>query len=277
MTTQLLIYQRAVPVSKQRHGNWSVKAGNNYAFARHVNSVPLMAVEFPSAAPEYAIVFAGTEDTVMPVVILGVKEKENRYLTETSGWQAKYVPAFIRRYPFVFSSSEDGTNFALCIDEEFAGCNEEGRGERLFDAEGEQTQYLNGVLEFLKSYQAQFRRTQAFCKKLKDLNLLEPMQAQFTLGTGERALLAGFMAVNREKIKGLSGEQLAELAKTDELELMYQHLQSMRNLSDVAQRAAPPTSEPKAAAEETAPARSEDEATKDESETPKGAGGENVH
>ncbi len=242
MTTQLLIYQRAVPVSKQRHLHWSVKAGSDFSFAKHVNSVPLMAVEFPSAAREYTVVFAGSEEAVMPVVILGVKERENRYLTETGAWQAKYVPAFVRRYPFVFSASEDGANFALCIDEEFAGCNQAGRGERLFDAEGEHTQYLRNVLEFLKSYQAQFRRTQAFCKKLKDLNVLEPMQAQFTLGTGERALLAGFMAVNREKLKGLSGDELSQLAKTDELELIYQHLQSLRNLSDVAQRTVTPTS-----------------------------------
>ncbi len=272
MTTQLLIYQRAVPVTKQRHGNWSVKAGTDYAFTKQVNSVPLMAVEFPSAAAEYAIVFAGTEEAVMPVVILGVKERENRYLTETGGWQAKYIPAFVRRYPFVFSSSEDGTNFALCIDEEFAGCNQDGRGERLFDAEGEQTQYLRGVLEFLKSYQAQFRRTQVFCKKLKDLDLLEPMQAQFTLGTGERALLAGFMAVSRDKLKALSGDQLADLARTDELELMYQHLQSMRNLSEVAQRAAPQVN----GAESAPPAKATLPVAK-EAGGEKGAAGENIH
>ncbi len=272
MTTQLLIDQRAIPVTKQRHGDWSVKAGTDYAFTRQVNSVPLMAVEFPSAAAEYAIVFAGTEETVMPVVILGVKERENRYLTDTGGWQAKYIPAFVRRYPFVFSSSEDGTKFALCIDEEFTGCNQEGRGERLFDAEGEQTQYLRSVLEFLKSYQAQFQRTQAFCKKLKDLSLLEPMQAQFTLGTGERAMLAGFMAVNREKLKALSGEQLAELIKTDELELMFQHLQSMRNLSEVAQRAAPRVDVAQSAApEEAAPSAAKEAADE------KGAAGENIH
>ena len=79
MTTQLLIYQRAVPVSKQRHGDWSVKAGGDYAFTRHVNSVPLTAVEFPSAAPEYAIVFAGTQEAVMPVVILGTAETTTQF------------------------------------------------------------------------------------------------------------------------------------------------------------------------------------------------------
>ncbi len=275
MTTQLLIYQRAVPVSQKRHGDWSVKAGADYAFAKHVNSVPLMAIEFPSAAPEYPVVFAGRDEAVMPVVILGVRERENRYLADAGTWRAKYVPAFLRRYPFVFSSSEDGNSFALCIDEEFKGCNQEGRGERLFDAEGAHTQYLRSVLEFLKSYQAQFRRTQVFCEKLKALELLEPMQAQLTLGSGEQALLAGFLAVNRQKLKALSGEQLAELARSDELELVYQHLQSLRNLSQVAQRT---TEAPAQAAEaSTDQAPGQDPTPEVKPEAQESASGGNVH
>jgi hypothetical protein len=39
------------------------------------------------------------------------------------------------------------------------------------------------------------------------------------------------MAIDREKLKTLPGETLAELAKTGELELMYVHLQSMRSFA----------------------------------------------
>ena len=75
--TQLLIYKQAVPVSRARHGNWSVEIGDNYAFSGEVNSVPLMAVEFPRAASEYAIVFAGAGGEILPAVILGVRGNEN--------------------------------------------------------------------------------------------------------------------------------------------------------------------------------------------------------
>ena len=124
----------------------------------------------------------------------------------------------------------------LCIDEAFDGCNEDGRGERLFDADGEQTQYLNSVLEFLKEYQMQFQRTQLFCKKLQELDLLEPMGAQLTLPAGEKLTLTGFQAISRDKLKALSGDQLAELAKTDELELAYMQIQSMRNFSGMLEK-----------------------------------------
>ena len=236
MSTQMLIYERAAQLSSEKHKDWSVKTGADYAFAKQVNSVPLVAVEFPHAAAEYSIVFAGEGDAMMPIVILGMREDENLYLNEANVWNAKYIPAFIRRYPFVFSSNEDKSTFTLCIDEEFAGCNQENRGERLFDADGARTQYLENVLRFVNDYQGQFQRTQLFCKKLQELDLLEPMQAQFTLSGGEQLRLAGFMAVNREKLKNLPEEKIAELFKTDELELVYLHLQSMTNFSAMAER-----------------------------------------
>ncbi|MBD2449020.1 SapC family protein [Nostoc sp. FACHB-152] len=238
MTKQLLIYEQTTPITQERHGNWSVKTGTDYSFARQINSVPLMAVEFPKAATEYAIVFTGTETSIMPVAILGIKEQENLYLKETGDWQAKYIPAFIRRYPFVFSSNDEGNTFTLCIDEGFAGCNQEGRGERLFDTQGTPTQYLESVLAFLKEFQMQHQRTQVFCNKLKALDLLEPMRVKFTLDTGEQSSLAGFMAVNRDRLNQLSGEQLVDLLQTNELELLYLHLQSMRNFNTMVERIA---------------------------------------
>ena len=236
MTTQLLIYETAVPVSSGRHAKCSVETDKRYAFTRQVNSVPLMAVEFPEASTEYAIVFAASGLDIVPLVILGARQNENLYLTDGDEWRAKYVPAFVRRYPFVFSSSEDGQTFTLCVDEAYPGLNYLGKGQALFTAEGKPTSYTEAVLKFLQEYRAQFVRTQAFCKKLKDLDLFEPMQAQFTLGSGEKMSLTGFMVVDRKKLKALGGEKLADLAATDELELLYLHLNSMRNFNWVKDR-----------------------------------------
>ena len=122
-----------------------------------------------------------------------------------------------------------------CIDDRFSGCNTEGRGEHLFDADGEPAQYLETVLNFLKEYQVQFQRTRAFCSRLKKLDLLEPMQASFTQSDGQRRNLTGFMAVNRTKLKELDDAVLAQMAKNDELELIYVHLQSMGNFRSMLQ------------------------------------------
>jgi hypothetical protein len=232
MTKQLLIYGAAEAVNKQKHKEWSVKSGADFSFASEVISVPLTAVEFIPASQDFAIVFSGEGDNIMPVAVMGVRENENLYIKADGSIDATYAPAFLRRYPFVFSSNDEGSNFTLCIDEGFEGCNQDNRGERLFDSEGEQTQYLSGVLDFLKDYQSHFYRTQAFCKMLKEYDLLEPMGAQFTAPvTAEKLTLTGFMAINRQKLKELSGDKLEKLAKTDALELCYVHLQSMRNFN----------------------------------------------
>jgi hypothetical protein len=236
VSTQLLFYQNAHPVTVDRHKDLSVKAGSTYEFARNVNSVPLTAIEFAQAAAEYPIVFAGNEEAVMPVVVLGAQQTENLFVGDNGEWLGKYVPAFVRRYPFVFSTDKSGRTFILHIDEDFKGCNRDGRGERLFDNEGEQTQYLKNVLNFLQDYQARFQRTKQYCDRLKSLDLLQPMQAQFNLNTGERRSLSGFMTVNREKLKQVAADDLQNLFNNDELECTYLHLHSLRHFADMLDR-----------------------------------------
>lgn len=246
MPTQLLVYEAAVPVTHARHRAWSVEVGGDYAFSRHVNSVPLMEVEFPSAASEYPIVFGGTGDVVMPAVILGLRAEENLFVDADGGWKGRYIPAFLRRYPFVFSSRDEGRTFTLCIDESFPGCNPDGRGQKLFGDDAKPTPFVDNVLKFLQQYQVEFTRTQNFCKKLKDLNLLEPMQAQISLDSGEKRLLTGFSAVSRARLKTLSSDALADLVRSDELELLYTHLYSMRNFGAMRDRLAGDSAAPDA-------------------------------
>lgn len=236
MAKQLLIYKSAVPISAAKHGNVSLEPHEGYAFSAGVNAVPLMAVEFPRASAEYAIVFTAEGDNVMPAVILGVRNEQNLYLSADAKWKADYIPAFIRRYPFVFSSSADAKTLTLCIDESHPGVNREGKGNSLFGDDGKPTPYVEKVLEFLKEYQLQFERTRQMCRRIKELDLLEPMQATVTTPNGEKLTLGGFLGISRDKLRKLSGDDLAKLAKTDELELLYLQLSSMRNFTDVKDR-----------------------------------------
>ncbi|ROR99935.1 SapC protein [Sinobacterium caligoides] len=230
MSKQMLIYNNAKPLSTQRHLDWSIKVDEDYSFASQLNSLPLTAVEFANAADEFPIVFAGKGDQLMPVAVLGLRDAQNLFTLEDGRFDAAYVPAFLRRYPFVFASANESGDLTLCLDEAFKGCNTEGKGERLFDSEGERTSYLNKVLEFLKEYQSHYAKTQNFCQKLVELDLLEPMGAEITpAGSDEKIQLGGFMAVNRGKLKGLGDEAIKELFTNDGLELIYTHLASMRN------------------------------------------------
>lgn len=238
MTIQQLFYARAVPLTPTRHGTWSLEVSTDYSFARSTNSVPLAATEFHLAAPAHPIVFVPTQGMIVAAVLLGPRAGQNLYVGPDGAWRTRYVPAFVRRYPFVFASAENPQALPLCIDEACAGFNQEGRGERLFDAQGKPTPFLQGRLKFVQDFQVHFDRTLALCNRLKELDLLEPMQATVTLdATGTTAPTGSFNVVGRDRLKALSGEALARLAQSDELELIYLHLQSLRNLATLGQLA----------------------------------------
>lgn len=236
MAKQMLIYESVAPVSAQRHADVSVDATRDYGFSANVNAVPLMSVEFSAAAAEYAIVFTTVGDDVLPAVILGVRGGNNVYLSSDSSWSARYIPAFIRRYPFVFAATPDGKALALCIDESHPGVNREGRGERLFTHEGKPTAYAKQVSQFLQVYQGQFERTRRFGRKVRELGLLEPVGAEVSSAQGTKVKMSGMLSVSRKKLRELDAEHLVELARADELDLLYLQMFSLRNFSSVKDR-----------------------------------------
>lgn len=233
---QLLIYENVKPLTQQEHGGLSLKPTNNCNFARETNAVPLVGSEFLPASEEYPIVFTRTNEGIIPSVILGVRDRENAFVTPEGGWDARYVPAFIRRYPFVFGTDEKAETFTLMIDEAFPGLNKDGEGEKLFDAEGKLSPFVSQTVEFLKEFQMLFVRTREFCAKLDKLGLLDPVEVKTPLPNDPERKVNGFLVVNRDKLKALKGNTLEEMMKTDELELVFMHMLSLRNIGKVVER-----------------------------------------
>jgi hypothetical protein len=199
--------------------------------------MPIVAAEFALAATNYPIVFAGRKDDLTPVVILGLGE-ENGHIEADGSWKGEYIPAFARRYPFVFGTVEQGDRFVLCIDDRYEGLNREGRGEPLFGEGDEPTPVVQKALNFLKEYQRQVGLTRAFCRRLHELGLLNPVKIEFSTPQHQNQQLAGFSILNEKKFRSLEGEQLVELLRSGHLDLLYAHLQSIRNLRQIAQQLA---------------------------------------
>ena len=229
MDTQLLFYNDVAPITAERHSNWHAKEIKDFSFAKKTNSVPLMAAEFLSALADYPIVFAGDEESVIPVLLLGMRNDENAFVGPDGDWKSRYIPAFVRRYPFVLALSDDNEKYYLCIDESFPGFNQSNEGPALITEEGNPTEYTENVLQFLTQYQSEFELTQAFCKQLKDLNLLEAKQVQATSATGETMTVDGFYAIEPSRLASLSSDAIVDLVRSGTYELICFHLASLRN------------------------------------------------
>jgi SapC. len=233
---QLLIYENIKPLTQRDHGEMSLKRTNDVSFARETNAIPLVGSEFLPASEEYPIVFTRTNEGIVPTAIVGIRDRENAYVTADGKWDARYIPAFVRRYPFVFGTDEKAETFTLMIDEAYPGLNKDGEGEKLFDGEGKLGSFVQQTVEFLKEYQMMYVRTREFGDRLDKLGLLDPVEVKTPLPNDPERKINGFFLVNREKLKALKGEQLETLLKNDELELIFMQMISLRNIDKVVER-----------------------------------------
>jgi len=224
-----IFYQNPVPLSADLHQSWSIKPVEHYHFARNTNSVYLMAVEFVQASREYPIFFSRQGEEVIPIVLLGVDGDDNRYLLESGHWNASYIPAYVRRYPFIPAiQKEDEERLMVCIDQEYSGLYREGEhGMPLFEEDGSPAPLTQQAITLLQGYHGEHQRTIEFGKQLDELGLLEEARLDIERKEGKQQALTGFHRINPERFLELDGEALIALRDSAALEWIYAHFQSL--------------------------------------------------
>lgn len=227
-TRQPQFYKKVVPLSSEQHARLHIDAAAGYDFAREATAVLLTTVEFSKASREYPIVFLEDGDKVNPVALLGLPGGQNQYLTKDGKWNAAYIPAYVRRYPFIPGSGVAENELVLCIDEDAPNVNTE-HGAALFN-EGEHSPFLKGYISLIDDYQVQVKRTEGFSSRLHELKLLVPMKADLKLNDVTNSL-TGFMVVAPDRLKALRPAQQSELVKSDDMASIYAHLSSIENFN----------------------------------------------
>jgi hypothetical protein len=235
--SDLVYYEKPVLLDRDKHRKRRVRPGNSFGFARNANSLYLAGAEFNEACKEYAIVFTRAQgNKVVPVVMLGLRGRENLFVNDNDGWDARYIPAFVRRYPFVLAELP-GQSLAVCIDEAYRGVNEQ-EGEALFDDEGKDTPFLRSALDFLTQYQREYLRTEAFCQRLDQAGLLTEMNAKANLTDGRAFTVNGLLVVDEKKLLALPDATALAMFRHGELHLVSMHLASLSNMQRLVDRLA---------------------------------------
>lgn len=237
--TTMLFYEKIVPLNRDRHRKLRVRAsGHKARYAAGTHYVPMAGTEFYQAARDYAVLFAGGEGDGGPIALLGMREGENLFVEDDGAWAAgTYVPAFVRRYPFILARGEGGDNFTVCIDEEFSGFGE-SEGDLLFDDDGKDTAFLSRTVDFLNRFAAEMERTQAFVRRLAELELLVTRNLRLTDGKGRNFLLNDFRIVDEGRLAKLSDEEVGDLHRNGWLGWIYAHLISLGNVNRLPARVA---------------------------------------
>ncbi|MDF3980755.1 SapC family protein [Luteibacter sp. PPL201] len=236
---EVLFYERPVPLNRTTHRELRLKAVNNIHFAAKAHSVPLTGVEFAPASRDFPILFAGeTMETAGPMALLGLRQNENLLVGENGFWeQGLYIPAFVRRYPFVLAEKPAGTegdDFTVFLDEAYEGFNET-EGERLFNEDGTDAPALTNAVNFLGEFQDHVARTQWFMGKLREHDLLEPRTITLQK-EGKGINLNGLFVINEEKLRNLDEKTAHEFLREGAFGWIYAHLVSLANIDRMAAR-----------------------------------------
>jgi hypothetical protein len=230
-TGNVLFYSKPEPLSRELHGKIGLKRMDRpFGFAAQTNVVPLTVGEFPVAGISYPIIFAG--DRYQPLAVMGVRQGTNLYVGEDGAFEiGAYIPAYIRRYPFVLANDQSREQLVVCIDR---GASMLGEDYDLpfFNEAGEPTDYTNGCIQFCNEFENEGRRTESFITLLRELDLFEVARASFTPnnpdGTpGAPQPIAEYFAVSEAKLKALPQEKLLELVANGAVAQIYAHLMSM--------------------------------------------------
>lgn len=219
-----LFYSKPRPLDRETDSTLHISRPKNFNFAQKTNAIPLLADEFPMAAAYYPIVFADGP-TPVPAAIVGLNNDKNMMIDRTGQWRdGAYIPAYVRRYPFILMEEPTQKQLVLCIDEDSDMFGPTGDFDLFKD--GQPTEFTQGAMEFCAGLRQQGESTDAFVKALKEFDLLQPHDTSVTLPNGTQMQLKGFLIIDPQKFDNLPDNIYLDWRRKGWVGLVYAHLLS---------------------------------------------------
>ncbi|MEM5516859.1 SapC family protein [Henriciella sp. AS95] len=241
LSGQVLFYSNPQPLSAEKHAGLGIKQVEKpFAFLGKAHAVPLTVNEFGLAATSYPILFVGEERT--PIGAMGIRQNENLFVTAEGEIDADYyVPAFARRYPFVFANDQQAQRLLLCVDRDAEMVS--NQPEVPFFENGELSPFTKNAMEFCQEFERQRQSTEVFVRTLRDLDLFTMKSATFQPRdpqgnpTGDQQTLAEYWAIDEQKVQALPAEKAEELNRNGVLAACAAASISLLNWSRLINRA----------------------------------------
>lgn len=234
------LYKRPEPLTPEAHGRLGVKPLDKpWSFMRGAHFVPLTVAEFTLAGRFFPIIFMG--ENKMPAAVLGLNPGENLFVDPEGDVAGElYIPAFVRRWPFVLAQGDNTDQLVVCIDREAEAVSE--HPEVAFFENGQLTEFTKNAIQFCESFETERQRTESFVRLMTTHDIWETKVATFTPrnadgSTGDPVTIADYFGVSEEKLRALPASTLAELRDNGALNQMYAHLMSLLNWEALIARA----------------------------------------
>ncbi|MEO5774293.1 MAG: SapC family protein [Sphingomicrobium sp.] len=233
-----LLYSGLEPINLQQHGSWKIRRLDKSPGMANVHAVPATVEEFPLLQRYFPIVFSVGENPV-PLALMGLNEGVNVFLDADGVLIDKnvYVPAYLRRYPFLLARLRPDTDeLSLCVDPTSGAVGDFPDGEPLFDGD-QPSATTKAILEFCEQFETAGQRTTAFMEDLRASGLL--MEGEVAIqpeGQEQPFIYRGFQMVDEEKLRDLRGDELRKMNQSGMLGLIFAHLFSLSQTRDIFSR-----------------------------------------
>ncbi len=231
-----LFYNDLMPLNSRDHADWSTKPLDSAKWLHTQHAIPVTVDEFVQVQRDYPIVFSSGE-TPLPLALMGLNEGVNTFVNKEGKIDDPvYIPAYVRRYPFMLAKlSPERDDLSLCFDPTAGSLGEFKDGDKLFDKDGKATEVTQGILNFCEQFEAAGQRTKAFVDELQKHELL--MDGEIGISQNDNPdkpfVYRGFQMINQEKLQEVRGDTLREWNKTGLVALIYSHLFSLELMRNI--------------------------------------------
>lgn len=229
-----LLFSDLAPLSSVEHASWKARTSEALPAFAQQHAIPLTIDEFSVAQRYYPIIFSAGENPV-PLALMGLNEGVNTF-TDSEGklTQLVYVPAYVRRYPFLLARlREDADELSLCFDPSAGTIGPFEDGDPLF-VDGQPSDAIKAVLAFCEQFEQAGQRTTAFVQELTSAGLLMDGEVSIQVSENEQPFVyRGFQMVNEEMLRDLRGDSLRKMMQSGLLPLVHAHLFSLGLMREI--------------------------------------------
>lgn len=240
LSGNVLFYRQPEPLSVERHRSLGVRRVDApFMFLTQAHVVPITVNEFGVAAASYPVIFAGPEKT--PLAVMGARAGDNVFVAPNGDVDPEaYLPAFVRRYPFVFAADPQSDRLLVCIDRAAPMI---GENPDVPFFEGDQpSKYTQDAIEFCTEFERHRRNTEEFTRILSEYDLFEEKSVTLTGRNPDGTdappqKVADYFAISEEKLNALPHDAFIRLRDQGVLGPAYAHLVSLLLWPKIIQRA----------------------------------------
>jgi len=198
------------------HAGLRVVLERGAAYGDAINQAVVFATEFEELQRDYAILFRrDPAGAYRAVVLLGLDPGENLYLDGTH-WQARYIPALLRRGPFSIGLPADGAagEPMIHVDLDHPRISRDA-GVPVFLDHGGNAPLLDEMAGVLRRIYAGTQIGPAMFAAFETHGLIAPVALQIDVEEGKRYTVPEVFTIAQDRLAALDAAALAALHRDD--------------------------------------------------------------